>query len=304
MLDVLVTCYPHSNTLALFPQVRGYYLAKHLARSGLRAEFRQLPLSSLACEVLICSEYQPPMDWFERNLAGPLGEIRSGRMFCLTDFSLAGWPHHFSRRYCEWFGARGGVLCHLTDGELLPYEHWIGVGVDADVVRPAPDGRRDHVLFDFPQSSSNDPTSSLDCAVLRAVRERMPGYRLVGSGPPDALTRDTFDDWLDYGQDHAAYVASAFSRAVAVVPGSGESLGLALAEAQVAGACVVSSAWQVKDAILVSEAAVSYSADDPRSLAEALVVASTRDWRRIRDSGRNRFDFGSVVARTRAAIGI
>jgi hypothetical protein len=44
MLDVLVTWLPRGDAPVTFPQVRGYYLTKHLARSGLRAEFRQLPL--------------------------------------------------------------------------------------------------------------------------------------------------------------------------------------------------------------------------------------------------------------------
>jgi hypothetical protein len=59
-LDVLVTCRPHRGVpdLSLFPQVRGYYLAKHLRRSGLNAEFHPLPRPGLECEVLIWSEYE------------------------------------------------------------------------------------------------------------------------------------------------------------------------------------------------------------------------------------------------------
>jgi hypothetical protein len=48
VLDVLVTGLPHGEQPVMFPQLRGYYLAKALARSGLRAEFRQLPQPSTA----------------------------------------------------------------------------------------------------------------------------------------------------------------------------------------------------------------------------------------------------------------
>ena len=303
-LDVLVTCLPHSDSVNGFPLVRGHYLAKHLALAGLRAEFHLLPASGLSCDVLICSEYQCEMEWFERHLAAPLSMIRADRRFCLVDSSLYGRGDHFSREYCEWFGDRGGVLCHLDDDRLEPYEHWIGIGVDPDVVRPARDGRRDHVVFDFPRSNSDDPASRFDARTLTAVREALPMLRLVGTGTADAPIRDEFDLWLEYGVPHPVYVAAAFSRAVAVVPGCAESLGLALAEAQVAGACVVSSEFQVKDQILVPEAAVFYAAHDPRSLADALVAATARDAARIRDGACSRFDFAAVVARTCAAIGL
>ena len=65
-------------------QVRGFYLARHLARAGFNAEFRQLPLPGFGCKVLICSEYQCDMQWFERRLAGPLSEIHGS----------VSWLHH------------------------------------------------------------------------------------------------------------------------------------------------------------------------------------------------------------------
>src|SRR4051812_29746508 len=98
MLDVLVTCHPHAGEPSYFPEVRGFYLAKHLARSGLRAEFHSLPVPGAECRVLICSEYQCDLDWFERHLAAPLSEIRAERWFCLTEYSL-GNRDHFSRAY-------------------------------------------------------------------------------------------------------------------------------------------------------------------------------------------------------------
>jgi len=95
--------------------VRGFYLARHLSRAGLSAEFRQLPLSGFACKVLICSEYQCERDWFERKLAGPFSDIRADRWFCLVDASLHGRPDHFSYEICQWFASRGGVLCHMSE---------------------------------------------------------------------------------------------------------------------------------------------------------------------------------------------
>ena len=192
MIDVLVTCSRHGDSVSLFPQVRGYYLARHLARASLRAEFRQLPLPGLECEVLICSEYQCEMDWFERHLAGPFGEIRADRWFCLVDASLYGRPDHFSYEVCRWFASRGGVLCHTADGELEPYEHWIGLGIDSDVVQPAADRRREHVLFDFPRSDTTDPAAIFDVETLDVLRQRLQGYRLIGSGAADATVREDF----------------------------------------------------------------------------------------------------------------
>jgi glycosyltransferase involved in cell wall biosynthesis len=302
MIDVLVTCFPHGDSVSLFPQVRGYYLARHLARAGLRAEFRQLPLPGLECEVLICSEYQCEMHWFERHLARPFGEIRADRWFCLVDESLHGRPDHFSNEVCRWFASRGGVLCHTADGELEPYEHWIGLGIDSDVVRPAADGQREHVLFDFPRSQTTDTAATFDVETLDVLRQQLPEHRLIGSGPADAIVRAAFDSWLEYGQPHARYVAAAFARALAVVPGCTESLGMAIAEAQVAGTCVVASADQVPGQLLVPEATVGYMAGDATSLARALRTAKDRDATRIREQARQRFNFADVVARTRAAI--
>jgi len=301
-LDVLVTCHPYSDQPTKFPQVRGFYLAKHLARSGLRAEFRQLPAPSVECEVLICSDYQGDMEWFEGRLAEPLTEIRAQRLYCLIDESLARHRDHFSRPVCDWFAARGGVLCHLADGLLLRHERWVGLGIDGEVVTPAADGRRDTVLFDFPKSTQLDTSLRFDVGVLDVVREMLPTVRVVGSGPAEATIRDAFDDWIAYDQDHATYVAAALDGLIAIVPGTSESLGVTLAEAQVAGACVVASEFQVNRFMRVPEAKVGYTAGDPRSLAHALAVASVRSGERIREQALERFDFEAVVERTRAAV--
>jgi hypothetical protein len=243
------------------------------------------------------------MPWFDDHLAGPLGEIRAERFFCVIASSLQGVPDHFSHDYCGWFAARGGVLCHLAPDELEPYEHWIGVGVDPDVVRPEAGGRRDEVVFDFPRSSSDDPAASFDVGVLAAVRARLPQIRIVGTGPADAPIRAAFDVWVEYGQEHTAY-ATTFSRAIAVVPGWYESMGLAMAEAQMAGGCVVWTSNQMREAMLVPEASIRYDEGDPGSLVEALATAATRDASSIRAAAMERFDLAAVADRTRRAIGL
>jgi glycosyltransferase involved in cell wall biosynthesis len=98
-----------------------------------------------------------------------------------------------------------------------------------------------------------------------------------------------FDSWIDYGQPHATYVSRAFERPLAVVAGWPESMGMALAEAQVAGACIVASAHQVSHQVLVPDAAVDYEAGDVASLARALRIAKTRDPARIRERARQHF---------------
>jgi hypothetical protein len=305
LIDVLVTCHPHDERVVSFPQVRGHYLAKHLERSGLRAEFRQLPAPGIECEVLVCSEYQCRMEWFDTHLAGPLAEIKADRMYCMAERSLAGSPEHFSRPYCEWFAARGGVLCHLLERMREPYEHWIGVGVDEDAVRRASrTGQRDIVLFDLPRTSSEDAAATFDSELLGAVRAALPRLRLVGSGPADSPLRHEFDDWVEYGQEHPAYVAAAFSDALAYVPGLEEGVGFAIAEAQVAGACVVWTGYQVHPQMRVPEAHVPYAAGSTGSFVSALCEATTRDAARVREQAGAIFDYAAVARRARRAVGL
>ncbi|MCU1451469.1 MAG: hypothetical protein JWP02_3639 [Acidimicrobiales bacterium] len=305
MIDVLVTCHPHDERIVSFPQVRGSYLAKHLERAGLRAQFRQLPASGVECEVLICCEYQCTMEWFDTHLAGPLAEIKADRMYCMAENSLSGSPEHFSRPYCEWFATRGGVLCHLLERTREPYEHWIGVGVDEDAVHPASQGsQRDIVLFDLPRTSSEDAAATFDSQLLGTVRATLPRLRLVGSGPADSPLRSEFDDWVEYGQEHAAYVAAAFSGALAYVPGLEEGVGFAIAEAQVAGACVVWTGYQVHPQMRVPEADLRYETGSPGSFVEALRAAALRDPGRVCEQAGAVFSYAAVVKRTRRAIGL
>jgi glycosyltransferase involved in cell wall biosynthesis len=310
VLDVLVACHPHSEELSYFPEVRGFYLAKHLGRLGLKARFAQFPAPGVRCRALICSEYQQEMDWFEEYLAGPISDIDAERMFCLIAYPL-GRQEHFSSDYCEWFAQRGGVLCHLDDGEFGAYEHWIGLGVDAEVVRPGrPDGR-DTVVFDFPFGAFKDPfgavkdpASAFDPAWVEALRRRSPAYRIVGTGRPDAPIRHLFDEWVPYGLSHATYVAMLYERAVALVVGAYESMGLGIAEAQVAGACVLATEGQVRSCMLCADAGIYYDGSDPSSLAAAVTEAATRDHGLIRRRACEQFDFARVAERTRAATGL
>lgn len=301
-LDVLVTCFEHDRELVHYPQVRGHYLAKQLAKAGLRAEFRHLPQPGLRCQVLICSEYQCELPWFERCLAQPLAEISAERMYCMIAYPVLA-RGHFSSPYCEWFARRGGVLTHLDDETRSPDEYWIGVGVDTDVV-PSSRGPHDSVLFDFPRSERKDAAAGFDVSSLDLVRARLRDCRIVGTGHADSVVRDAFDQWLPYGLPHREYVARAFDRVFAVVPGTDESMGLMMAEAQVAGSCLVSRNGQLKPPILCSEAALTYEREDPTSLASALEAARSRDPDVIARQARERFDFARVVDRVRRAIGI
>jgi hypothetical protein len=305
VLDVLVTCYPHSGVPSCFPEIRGHYLAKHLARSGLDAEFRSLPLPGAECRVLICSEYQCEMEWFDRYLAAPLAEMIAERLFCLSAYSL-GDRDHFSRPYLDWFAARGGVLCHLLDAPLAPYETWIGLGVDVDDLDGDDVVARDTVVFDFAKLVRM-PEAVLDPALVDAVRRRLPSCRVIGTGPAGAQVAGLFDDWIAYGQPHDTYIRAVFGRAFAFVTGLldvHESMGLAIAEAQCAGAAVVAARRSVKQPMLCPAAHVAYEPDVAESLADAVAEAHGRDPAAIRAQARERFDFDAVVRRTRAAIGL
>jgi len=302
MLDVLVTCFPHGPTIATFPQVRGYYLAEHLSRLGVRAAFRHLPLPGLECKVAICSSYQAEPEWFDAHLAEPLTAIKAERLFCLTDYSMTEVHENDSVEYCEWFAARGGVLVHLPAKELEPYERWIGLGVDGDVVHPA--ANRDRVLFDLPRSHNDDTSANFDTRVLDAVRAVLPAVRVCGSGPRDSVIRDAFDEWVDYGQPHARYASAAFPGCFAFVPGWYESLGLPIAEAQVAGACVLHTGWWVRDEMLVEGGGIRYERDDVASLVRGLVQARERDGAAIRAAALELFDYEAVARRTLEAIGL
>jgi len=301
MQDVLVTCRTQSKELCHYPQIQGHYLAKQLARLGLQAEFRPLPLpQSYPCRVAISSEYPAEMDWFERHMLGPLSDIAADRLFGLMAYTL-GSRDHPARPSLEWFAQRGGVLCCGLEDPPAPWESWIGVGVDTDVV-PPPAEVRHRVVFDpvgdVPESVPVDPVE------LGRIRRRVPGVRLAACGRGNPPPSAGFDEWLPYGRAHPAHVQAALGAAFALVPMKHESLGLMLAEAQVAGVCIVHRPYFVKDWMLCPEADVPYDPELPGGLAEALVEAAHRDPKVIAEQARAAFDFSAVASRARAAIGL
>src|SRR5579862_5331293 len=255
MPDVIVTCLPHGDGVRLFPQVRGFYLARALVRfAHLDAVFAPLPLAGVECRVPISAEYQAPPDYFETFLRPDLEKVRADRMYTLVASSFASDPDHFSRASCDWFAARGGVLVHLPAATFSPREHWIGIGVDQEVVGGLRGPRRPRVVFDFPRSAVEDAAASFDEGVLAAVRAELPEYVLAGTGPPDAPVRRHFDEWVPYGQTHAQYVRQAFAGALAFVPGLEETMGWPAAEAQATGACVVHARGRLPDYMVCEEA--------------------------------------------------
>jgi hypothetical protein len=193
---------------------------------------------------------------------------------------------------------------HLPAPEFEPYEHWIGIGVDRDVVGPEPGRERNRILFDFPRSGVEDAASQFDPAFVEAVRGQFPLLVLVGSGPVDSPLRALFDEWVPYGQPHAQYTRRALGGLIAFVPGWEETMGLSTAEAQVAGACIVHSRDQLPDFMLCPEADVRYQAGERDSLVEALAEACSRDATRISVEASVRFDYFAVSRRARRAIGL
>jgi hypothetical protein len=195
-------------------------------------------------------------------------------------------------------------LVHLPNEEYEPYEHWIGLGVDRDVVDRPLDVERNRILFDFPRSSDEDASAVFDLRLLDVVRGALPDCVLVGSGPADSPLRPFFDDWVPYGQTHAAYTEAALPGVFAFVPGWEESMGLQVAEAQIVGAAIVSTAYQVPDSMLCPHADIHYRADDAAGLVKGLIEARGRNRDLIRAEAAARFDFFAVAKRTRKAIGL
>jgi hypothetical protein len=195
----------------------------------------------------------------------------------------------------EWFARRGGILCHLRERPLAPYEHYIGLGVD-ETARSDGAGERQAVLFDFPRSTSIDSSSNFAPEQLAAVRRAHPGYRLLGSGPAACAIRDAFDEWIAYGVPHDDYVRT-FARCRAFVPGCSESLGLAVAEAQVGGAAIVTLPSRIKVEMLVPSAAII---DD--DVVRGLARAGACDSDRIAREAAERFSPTAMARRVVAAL--
>lgn len=294
-MRVLVFTLRHSQFpwMSMFPHVRGHVLAKFLTRQGVEAEYRTLPVEG-DYDVAICADYQGDARWLG-VLTARMSGLRAARWFCLADYGTTDKPYAVM---AEWFAARGGVLCHLDCRPLAAFEHHVGLGVD-DTVRFDSRTPREVVLFDFPRSQRVDPAAAFARATLDAVRAAHPGRRLVGTGPADAPIRDWFDAWIPYGQPHDEYVR-VFAGCAAFVPGCKESLGFAVAEAQVAGAAVVTpAAGRIKPEMLVPAADIR-DPDLPRAIACALAT----DGAAIAAAARDRFCPDRMARRVLAAISV
>jgi hypothetical protein len=245
-MRILVFSFPHPGLtwMSSFPHVRGHVLAEALRRAGVEAAFRTLPVEG-AWDVAICTEYEGDAVWLGKLQAGMVG-LSARRFYCMID----GGPHEFSQPMIDWFAARGGVLVHLALRPLRDREHLVGVAVSD--VRCDPSAARRDVFFDFPQNGSRR-VWAIDRADVDAVRAALPRLALVGSGTADSPQREWFDRWVTYGVPHPEYVAG-FTRCVAFVPGCRESMGLAIAEAQVAGACIAGRPDLVKPGMLLPAA--------------------------------------------------
>lgn len=288
-MRILVYSSDHAGLpwMSSFPHVRGWVLADALQRAGADAEFRALPVEG-AWDVAICSDYQGDEVWLgklQRRMAG----LSAGRFYCMADF---GTPT-FSRPMIDWFAARGGVLVHLAERPLAPYEHYIGVGVAA---RHDPTAPRTDVLFDFPRSSTIEAWRQFDPHALDTVRRALPDLTLVGSGPADCPIRDHFDRWVAYGLAHREYL-TAFTGCVAFVAGCRESMGMAAAEAQVAGACIAGPPGRIKPEMVVP-AADACDAD----LVASLRRARASDHTAIAHQAAERFSPSAMAERVLAAL--
>lgn len=291
-MRILVFSRRHTSLgwMSSFPHTRGQAVVDGLRRLGHAAEFRPLPVEG-QWDAAICSDYegdQPWLDDLQRRMTG----LSATRLFCLADYGTTGSA---SAVMAEWFARGGGVLCHLRCRPLAAYEHHIGLGVGDDV-RFDPARRRDAVFFDVRRSGTLDDAASFAPETLAAVRRALPSHRLLGSGHADSRIRDHFDEWIAYGTPHAEYVAH-FAACIAFVPGGHETLGLAVAEAQVAGAAIVSRPRHIHAEMLVPAATVID--DDP---VRGILRAATCDSRQIAAEAAERFCARAMAERIVAVI--
>jgi hypothetical protein len=301
MYDVVVCCKPYGGPGAFchFPNVRGFYVAKYLARTGLNAVFSTYPCSGLTARVLICSDYEGGAGWLQ-GFVPELLAVNAERLYCMADASLRGSEHE-ARPMHEWFAARGGVLVHLSWNPLEKHHHIIGVGVDTEVVRYRPEEIRNVIVFDFPSSKRVQAWKAFRPQLLRVLRDALPGCRFVGTGPADAPNRECFDAWVPYGEEHSSYVRT-FRGCAAFVPGWPESMGLAAAEAQVAGACIVCPRGYVHEELVCPRANKMYDGGD-ETFVQALQESLAQDAKQIVREASEKFDMIACAWRVRRAIG-
>lgn len=115
----------------------------------------------------------------------------------------------------EWFGARCGVLVHLSWNSLEKYDHLIGIGVDTEVVRFRPEQIRNAIVFDFRNVQA---WKHFRPELLSTLRDALPGCRFLGSAPKDCPVKESFDGWVGYGEEHSSYVR-VFKGCAAFIPG-------------------------------------------------------------------------------------
>jgi hypothetical protein len=226
--------------------------------------------------VLICSDYEGGADWLEGFMPDLLA-VKAKRLYCMADASLRD-PDHEAKPMHNWFKARGGVLVHLSWNSLKTHEHLTGLGVDTEVVQHRPEEMRNVIAFDFPSSQQIQAWKHFRPELLERLRDLLPSCRFVGSGPEDAPIKGHFDTWVPYGQEHSSYVRL-FRGCAAFLPGCPESMGLAVAEAQVAGACIVSPGY-IHEELICSAANKTYSGGDETFL-QALKESLTQDPKQI-----------------------
>jgi hypothetical protein len=213
----------------------------------------------------------------------------------MADYGSGNGRPRFSDEWKAWFRARGGVLVHLGYVPLGVNEHYVGVGVDEDTVYFDPEAERKRIVFDFPR----DSWQGFNPERVERLRVSFPSYLFVGSGP-DSPIREFFDEWSPYGQTHAEYVKT-FRGAAAFFSVPGESMGLAVAEAQMSGAAIVSPARMIPREMICPTARVLYL-KDARAEREAFAIALSRDPRSIVREARHRFDFAAVARRVALAL--
>ena len=316
MYDVVVCCKPYGGPGAVchFPNVRGFYLAKYLARTGLKATFSTYPCSKLTSRVLICSDYEGGADWLEGFLPELLA-VEAGRLYCMADASLRGRDHEAKPMH-EWFKARGGVLLHLSWNSAGTYEHVTGLGVDTEVVRYDPEEIRNVIVFDFhPANVSKRGKTSARAAVEIATHCRIADS--LDPGPGTHRSRRVFTRGCPPVKNTRPMFASS-KAARHLCQAARESMGLAAAEAQLSGACIVCPRGYIHEELICPAANKVYRGVYPgsrrdksfiralgdRSFIRALKASLTQDPKEIVRQASIKFDAISWAWRVRRAIGL
>jgi hypothetical protein len=247
--------------------------------------------------VLICSDYEGGADWLE-GFVPELLAVNAERLYCMADASLRG-RNHEAKPMHEWFGARGGVLVHLSWNSLEKYDHLIGIGVDTEVVRFRPEQIRNTIVFDF---QTVQAWKQFRPELLPMLRDVLPGCRFLGSGPKDCPVKESFDGWVAYGEAHSSYVR-VFNGCAAFIPGCAESMGLPVAEAQVSGACIVYPHGYIHKELICPSANKIYDGTK-ESLVQALRESLMQNTEQIVREATERFDAIAWASRVRRAIGL